>query len=107
MYSSSSHYDLKRGGEFFDYLVFKFLVLTNDGGRWAPQMRAGHPQLIEPGEARGFYEQVGRNTDYVIHPDEILAVNFTHLVYGRTNLPTPRIVTEMDRVLKQSPIQAE
>lgn len=107
LYSSSRRYNLKKGGEFFDYLVFKFLVLTNDGGRWVPQMGAGHPQLIDPRESRGFYEQVGRNTDYVIHPDEILAANFTQLVYGRTNLPTPRIVTEMDRLLKQSPPRAE
>ena len=37
------------------------------------------PYAIGVGEARGFYEQVGRNTSYLIHPEEIIADNITQL----------------------------
>jgi hypothetical protein len=48
----------------------------------------------------GFAEQVGRNTTYIIHPEEILADNFVLLIDGRINLPTQRVVEEMGKVLQ-------
>jgi len=101
LYASADRYDPATGGEFFNYLVFKLLAVTNDGGHWKPDSRDGQPQLLEPGKTDGYLEQVGRNTQYIIHPDEILADNFVSLVNGRTNLATPRIVTEMERVFRQ------
>jgi hypothetical protein len=101
LYSSNNHFDPNRGGEFFSYLVFKLLAVTNGPGGWQPVLVAGNPQLIDPGEASGYFEQVGRNTDYIIHPDEILAVNFVHLINGRTNVATPRILSEMKELLMQ------
>jgi hypothetical protein len=32
----------------------------------------------------GLYEQIGRNTDYIIHPDEILAENFAAILTDGT-----------------------
>ena len=101
LFASTSQYNPTKGGEFFDYLIFKLLVVTNQGGRWQPKLMAGKPHLLEPQESQGFFEQVGRNTDYIIHPDEILAVNFVHLINGETNLATPRIVEEMKKVFRQ------
>ncbi len=49
----------------------------------------------------GFFEQVGRNTDYIIPPDEILAVNFVYRVEGQPNLPTPRMVEAMGKVVRE------
>jgi hypothetical protein len=101
LFASASRYDPEKGGEFFDYLIFKLLVVTNHGGSWQPKLMEGKPYLLEPTEAQGFYEQVGRNTDYIIHPDEILAMNFVHMINGETNLATPRIVAEMKKVFMQ------
>ena len=101
LYSSAARYDLQKGGEFFDYLVFKLLAVTNSPGGWQPIIADGKPYVLEPDEADGFFDQIGKNTDYIIHPDEILAVNFVNLVRGNTNLATPRIVSEMDRVFRQ------
>jgi hypothetical protein len=103
LYASSPRYDVKRGGAFFDYLVFKLLALQETGGTYEPRWLNGSLQLLDPGAMTGFYEQVGRNTEYLLHPDEILADNFVFLVNGQTNLPTPRIVREMDRVLTAFP----
>jgi hypothetical protein len=97
LFASTAQYDPQKGGEFFNYLQFKLLVVTNHNDTWQPQLLENQPCLLEPREAHGFFEQVGQNTDYIIHPDEILAVNFVHLINGKTNLPTPRIVEEMKK----------
>jgi hypothetical protein len=101
LYASADHYDPGKGGEFFDYMVFKFLVLKKSGRSWAPSFADGHPQLLGLRNVKGYLEQVGNNTGYIIHPDEILADNFVFLVNGRVNLPTPRIVADMEKVLRQ------
>jgi len=36
----------------------------------------GGAELVAPGQTSGFIEQVGQNTSYLIHPEEILADNF-------------------------------
>jgi hypothetical protein len=102
LYASPPQYDAKKGGEFFNYLTFRLLVLTNSGSSWAPELAEGKPQLIQPKNTGNLFELVGRNTQYVIHPDEILAANFVCLVNQQTNLPTPRIPAEMDKLLKES-----
>jgi hypothetical protein len=48
----------------------------------------------------GYDAQIGANTKYVIHPEEILADNFVFLVDGRIDLPTPRVVEAMGRILQ-------
>lgn len=98
LFSSSLHYDPEQGGEFFNYLTFKLLAVTNNGTQWGPKMRNGQPQLLDPSGVQGFFEQIGNNTGYIIHPDEILAENFVLLINGATNLPTPRIVADMKKV---------
>ena len=105
LYSSTLHYLPGRGGEFFDYLTFKLLAVTNADAYWEPGLINGRPQLLEPTEVRGFFEQVGNNTSYIIHPDEILADNFVLLISGTTNLPTPRIVADMRKVFMEQNLQ--
>jgi hypothetical protein len=56
--------------------------------------------LFEPSQVPGFSEQVGQNTKYIIHPEEILADNFVFLLNGRINLPSPRVVESMGRILQ-------
>lgn len=88
LFSSTEQYDPKRGGEFFNYLQFKFMM-TPSG------------ELVEPKEVTGFFEQVGRNTDYIIHPEEILADNFALLVTGKRDVSSPEILQRVEQILKQ------
>jgi hypothetical protein len=63
----------------------------------------GAPRLVEVEAVEGFFEQIGRNTGYIIHPEEILADNFVLLVLGRTTppVPNPEIPEEMRAILAQ------
>ena len=99
LYATQAHYVPAQGDEFLRYVTFKLLVAQRNGDRWEAALTDLKPQLLDPQSVSGFFEQIGRNTDYIIHPDEILAVNFTLLVNGNTNVPSPRILTELKRVL--------
>ncbi len=104
--SKFERYDAARGGTLFSYLDFKLLLLENDGDQRRAAIVDGKPVLLEPGSVPGFLDQVGRNTTYLIHPEEILADNFVFLINGRINLATPRVVAEMGKLL-QSPAERE
>jgi hypothetical protein len=89
LFSKSGRYDPSRGGEFFDYLEFKFLVVQK-----ADSHATYDPSRItslDASQLQDFYEQVGRNTDYIVHPEEIIADNFEFLLIGKPNLPSPEI----------------
>ncbi len=99
--SSAETYDVKRGGEFFEYLQFQFLVVEKSGG--SQKMKAVSeglsPKLVDMKRVSGFMEQVGKNTDYIIHPEEILAENFALLVLKGNNVASPEILQKMRAVL--------
>jgi hypothetical protein len=99
LFSNADRYDPAAGGEFFQYLEFKFLVVEKPdaGATYDPSKIA----LLDVNQVQGFYEQVGRNTEYIIHPEEILADNFKFLLVGRTNLPSPEIQRNLAAALRQ------
>jgi hypothetical protein len=100
IFSKAEHYDAKRGGTLFSYLEFKLMVLENYNGVRRPALVDGQPTLLNPKSVQGFMDQVGKNTSYLIHPEEVLADNFVFVINERTNLPTQRIVDEMAKVLR-------
>ena len=106
LYASVDRYDPTRGGSFFQYLQFRLLALekVSDGKAgapptWQPLLQAGSPLLIDAKENDSFFEQVGRNTGYIYHPDEILADNFVYLLSGKQDLESPQIVENMRRII--------
>jgi hypothetical protein len=62
-------------------------------------LRDGAAVLHEPKRLDDYFTRIGRNTGYIIHPDEILADNFVHLVFGKEGLDAPRIIDQMRSVL--------
>jgi hypothetical protein len=99
--SSAEVYDVKRGGEFFEYLNFQFIMMakTSNPDRLKPQYENSMPKLVRLEEISGFFEQVGRNTHYIIHPEEVLADNFALLVLKQQNVPSPQILQKMMQLL--------
>jgi hypothetical protein len=90
--STTEKYDPTRGGEFFNYLQLKFLVIEPAGAK---------PELIDPAYVSSFFEQVGRNTEYIIHPEEILADNFALLILGTSNVRSPEIQDKIRRLVER------
>ncbi len=100
--AKSRQYDPQTGGEFFDYLIFQLLVIKKDeGGKHFIPMHSGpNPVLVGLKQVGGYFEQVGRNTDYIIHPEEILADNFALLITKQKNPTSPRILKKMSDILQ-------
>ncbi len=98
----TERYDVRKGGEFFDSMDFRLLVVVEEGGRFRPAARPdGEPRLLEAREVPDYLEQIGANTRYIIHPEEILADNFVLLVNPKpgTPVPTPRILEQLRALL--------
>ncbi|MGF1911792.1 hypothetical protein L4C38_20460 [Vibrio kasasachensis] len=97
LYSISEKYDLNKGGEFFNYLLFKFLIVADEHGNWTYD--DDHPLIVDRSELKGFLEQVGSNTNYIIHPEEILADNFALLMLKTKPVNSPEIIAKMKSIL--------
>lgn len=100
LYASIDKYDPAKKGTLFDYLVFRLLVVEKKDGLWVAVTDGKQAVLVDPRGIASFHDQIGKNTNYIVHPDEILADNFVHLVQETQNLPTPRIVEEMAKLLR-------
>jgi hypothetical protein len=98
-------YDVQRGGAFFRYMQSQLLLVDRAGDSPAiqPSSTEGQPRLIHVEQVTGFFEQIGRNTQYIIHPEEILADNFASLVLQDQNLPSPEVLEKMQKVLTAEP----
>jgi hypothetical protein len=81
------------GGHLFEYLEPSLVAVDT----------AGAARVLAIDEVEGYFEQVGRNTEYVIQPEEILADNFALLLRGDRDVPTPRVLTDMLAVLRDPP----
>jgi len=93
LFSNAANYDPVRDGEFFNYLQLGFAVVSNN-----PK---NHVDVLMPQQISGFFEQVGRNTDYIIHPEEILADNFALLMIGKRDVRSPELLDQLQRALGQ------
>src|SRR5690606_36903213 len=68
-------------GLFFKYLNVGFMKLDS---KKLPEIVNGRPVIYSMNEVEGFFEQVGRNTQYILHPEEIMADNFVFAINDRT-----------------------
>lgn len=99
LFATPARFDVTRTDSFFKYMTFRLLVVDEHDGKWSPRLVEGAPVFLDPAETPDYAAQIGKNTKYIIHPDEVLADNFVHLVLGAKDLPTPRIVEEMGKAL--------
>ncbi len=99
LFASAPAYDVERGGSFFDYLTFRLMAIEKSADGWQPALAGGEPRLLDPKSTPSFHSQIGGNTAYIIHPDEILADNFVHLINQTKKLTTPDLVARLRRQL--------
>lgn len=76
------------------------LVRPNSLGRWRMDPTQRRNGFVSPHEVDGFWQSVGRNTDYIIHPEEILADNFVLLIAGAKDVKSPKILEKLDAALR-------
>lgn len=86
------------GGPIASYFTLHLILLDPARGH-APLLRSGAPVLVKLDAVEGFFEQVGRNTDYLLHPEEILAEHFRLLVMGTEGVPNPELLEAMAAAL--------
>jgi hypothetical protein len=102
IYSSAEKYDTEKGGPFFRYITFRLLAIEHSNGQWlykkAPD---GEPILLEPKNVPDYFAKIGANTNYVIHPEEILAENFVLLVNNTQNLRSKWVIDKMNTLLTE------
>lgn len=104
LFSKVKQYDEERGGDFFDYIQLRFIEVErhNSSSIVTPVYDDNRPIFIDMRQQSGFFEQVGKNTQYIIHPEEILADNFAFLVMKQRGLPSPGILKKMEKILKEN-----
>jgi hypothetical protein len=88
-----------RGGGLFRNVSVEFLVVDVEDGVTTARMRDGAPVLHPLPRIEGYWEKIGRNTQYLIHPEEIMADNFALAITGEHDVPNPGILDAVLMVL--------
>jgi hypothetical protein len=101
LFATPAKFDPNAGGSLFKYLTFRLLVLKRDGDRLSAVLQDGKPVVIDPRGLDDFTRQIGKNTNYIVHPDEIMADNFVLLLRGQKGVPTPAILEEMAKAMEK------
>jgi hypothetical protein len=99
LFSKSEKYDAKSGRNLFSYLTFRLMVVEMRDGRWHAAMKEGAPLLFDAKNTPSYFKKIGRNTGYIIHPEEVLADNFVLLLYKADKVKTPQVLAGMRKVL--------
>ncbi len=97
---SDKDYD---GGIMFDYLKVGFLKLSsNDNKNMVLFTQNDEEKIYNVGEITGFFEQIGSNTQYIIHPEEIVASNFELLFDDNPTVNSVEILSNIEEILKKN-----
>ena len=86
------------GGIFFDYIETG-LFLLDGSNETEYEFFPEEKRIIPFNECEEFFENVGRNTNYLFHAEEILADNIADIYTGRVDFPSPNIVRKILDVL--------
>jgi hypothetical protein len=89
--SRKTQYDEKRGKNLGTYLDVVWLEV--------PEQPDAKPRTFTLRDFTNFDESTGGNTGYTIHPEEISADNFAHLITGSPIVKTPAKLKELEAVL--------
>jgi hypothetical protein len=84
-------------GQLFGEGTIQFKLLAIDASCQAV-MNGDTLALYDVADVTGFFEKTGRNTEYIIHPEEILVDNFSALL-GDIEVPNPEITSGLAKVL--------
>lgn len=84
-------------GGLTDYLNVGLVPLDE---HFIPLQQNGETVIYPISKAENFYEKVGRNTNYTIHPEEVLADNFAYTLTNTSKVKDSEIIQRIKEVLK-------
>lgn len=84
-------------GTLSDYLNVGLIPLNDS---LMPIHEDGKTVIYGIDQSEDFYEKVGKNTKYIINPEEILADNFAFMLMQKMDLPNPEIPQKIATTLK-------
>lgn len=90
----------KAGGSLGDYAAVGLLELTGTEKKKAPLMDGGKAVVHELGEVPALFKEIGTNTQYLLHPEEISAEHFAMLVAGE-EAREPQFLERVEAVLRK------
>jgi hypothetical protein len=85
---------------FFAFIQLRFMEVTLGPGGRAALAAPEAPRLYRLEELAGFFERTGRNTEYLLHPEEILATNFMLLLVPPAQVATPQLLNRLRAALQ-------
>jgi len=88
-----------KGGGLMDYIAIGLLALEGDDAHKKPVIRDGKPLVYEFSACPDFFRQAGKNTEYMLHIEELTAEHFAAIMADRT-LKQPEFVAKLERALK-------
>jgi hypothetical protein len=89
---ASKSYVVEQEPNFFKYIRKLFVVLDNELN--------STEELLSYDDVVGLRNKIGNNTDYIIHPEEVLADNFVLLLNHCIDVPDQRILNQMIEILR-------
>jgi len=96
---SNEPYNHEKGDEFFAYLEFRLLAVNIKQDCCEPLYKNGKLQLFRVEDIQSYIQKIGMNTDYIIHPEEILAENFVLLLNNSRYIRNPEILERIRDII--------
>ena len=91
----------KNSGSFFHYLNDDLIAVKLENGKSSVIERDRTPLIVKKEQVDGYFEQIGRNTQYTFHPEETSADHFKQLLFRKPEtLPNPEKIKALDRILR-------
>lgn len=84
------------GGTFFQYLNIGFIPYDEN---MKPIQENGKTVTYSIEQISDFYDKVGKNTTYIINPEEILADNFVIAFNNKSDIQTPELKEKIRNIL--------
>lgn len=96
LYAAHPAYNPEIQGGFGGHFGFGLLkVIANDNQCTIDADKNGKAQILSPGSVPAFFTAIGKNTNYIIHPEEVLADNFVFVMTDKTGLPNPEVTERL------------
>lgn len=84
-------------GTLFQYIKVGLVPLNE---QFVPLQQNGATVIYTLEQASDFQSRVGKNTAYVIDPEEVLADNFSYVLFSKADLPDPQLVESLKKAMQ-------